>query len=78
MSEAGQDTGDRPRRVVVTGIGPITPSGIGVEGLWAGLRSARSPVRTVNRFDVSPFRTTMAAQVDDFEPTAFMERSLAA
>ena len=76
MSDAGQGTGYRPRRVMVTGIGPITPSGIGVEGLWEGLRSARSPVRTVNRFDASPFRTTMAAQVDDFEPTAFMERSL--
>ncbi len=76
MSDAGQGTGYRPRRVMVTGIGPITPSGIGVEGLWEGLRRARSPVRTVNRFDASPFRTTMAAQVDDFEPTAFMERSL--
>jgi 3-oxoacyl-[acyl-carrier-protein] synthase II len=75
MTEDGREDG--PRRVVVTGIGPITPSGIGVEPLWEGLRLARSPVRAVDRFDASPFRTTIAAQVDDFEATNFMERSLA-
>ncbi len=64
------------RRVVVTGIGPITPSGIGVERFWAGLHSGRSPVAKVTRFDASPFRTTIAAQVHDFEPTDFMERHL--
>ena len=74
MSENGREEG--PRRVVVTGIGPITPSGIGVEAFWEGLRRGRSPVRPVDRFDASPFRTTIAAQVDDFEPTNFMERAL--
>ena len=63
------------RRVVVTGIGPITPSGIGVDAFWAGLRSQRSPVRRVTRFDASPFRSTIAAEVDGFEATDFMERS---
>lgn len=63
------------RRVLVTGIGPITPAGIGVERLWAGLKRRRSPVRKVTRFDASPFRTTIAAELDDFEPTAFMDRS---
>lgn len=62
------------RRVVVTGIGPITASGIGVEGLWEGLRGVRSPVRRVTRFDPSPFRTHIAAEVDGFEPTDYMER----
>jgi 3-oxoacyl-[acyl-carrier-protein] synthase II len=65
------------RRVVVTGIGPITPSGIGVERLWEGLKSRRSPVRRVTRFDASPFRSTIAAEVDGFEPTDFMERNYA-
>jgi 3-oxoacyl-[acyl-carrier-protein] synthase II len=74
MTDDGREAG--PRRVVVTGIGPITPSGIGVEPLWEALRRARSPVRAVDRFDASPFRTTIAAQVDDFEATNFMERSL--
>jgi 3-oxoacyl-[acyl-carrier-protein] synthase II len=67
--------GDGWRRVVVTGIGPITPAGIGVEGLWQGLKRLRSPVRRVTRFDPSPFRTTIAAEVDGFEPTDFMERN---
>ena len=64
------------KRVVVTGIGPITPSGIGVQRFWDGLHSGRSPVAKVTRFDASPFRTTIAAQVHDFEPTDFMERQL--
>ena len=54
------------RRVVVTGIGPITPIGCGVEPFWQGLRAARSAVRTVTRFDPSPFRTHIAAEVDGF------------
>lgn len=64
------------RRVVVTGMGPITPSGIGVQRFWDGLHSGHSPVARVTRFDASPFRTTIAAQVHDFEPTDFMERQL--
>lgn len=67
----------RERRVVVTGIGPITPSGIGVERLWEGLQLRRSPVAQVTRFDASVFRTTIAAEVNDFEPTDFMERKRA-
>jgi 3-oxoacyl-[acyl-carrier-protein] synthase II len=62
-----------PRRVVITGIGAITPIGIGVEGLWAGLRRAESAVRTISRFDPSPFRTRIAAQVDDFHATDHIE-----
>ena len=70
------ENGGAPRRVVVTGIGPITPSGIGIDALWEGLHRARSPVRALKRFDASPFRSTIAAQVDDFEPTTFMDRKL--
>jgi 3-oxoacyl-[acyl-carrier-protein] synthase II len=64
------------RRVVVTGLGPITPSGIGARRFWEGLHSDRSPVEKVTRFDASPFRTTIAAQVHDFEPTSFMDKQL--
>ena len=62
-----------PRRVVITGIGAITPIGIGVEGLWAGLQRAESAVRGITRFDPAPFRTRIAAQVDDFHPTDHIE-----
>jgi 3-oxoacyl-[acyl-carrier-protein] synthase II len=66
-----------PRRVVVTGIGCITPIGTGVEGLWEGLQRRESAVRRISRFDPSPFRSHIAAQVDDFEPTDYMDRSRA-
>ncbi|HEV2148697.1 MAG TPA: beta-ketoacyl-ACP synthase II [Longimicrobiaceae bacterium] len=66
-----------PRRVVVTGIGCLTPIGTGVEGLWEGLQRRESAVRRISRFDPSPFRSHIAAQVDDFEPTDYMDRSRA-
>ncbi|HZD03346.1 MAG TPA: beta-ketoacyl synthase N-terminal-like domain-containing protein, partial [Longimicrobiales bacterium] len=65
------------RQVAITGLGPVTAVGIGVEGLWEGLRREASPVRRITHFDASPFRSTMAAEVDGFEPNAFMERSRA-
>ena len=65
------------RRVVITGIGPITASGIGVDALWNGLHRSTSPVRRITRFDASPFRSQVAAEVDGFEATDFMERNQA-
>ncbi len=62
------------RRVFVTGLGPITASGIGIDAFAAGLRSGVSPIREVTRFDASPFRTRIAAEVDGFDPDAFFER----
>ena len=61
------------RRVVITGIGAITPIGTGVEGLWDGLGAARSVVGPVTRFDPSPFRSRIAAEVPDFRPGDFLE-----
>lgn len=79
MTQTSQD--ERPptalRRVVITGIGAVTPIGSGVEGLWDGLRRRESAVRRVSRFDPSPFRTHIAAEVAEFEPTDYMDRSRA-
>lgn len=61
------------RRVAVTGIGCITPSGTGVDGLWKGLRSRVSSVRRVTRFDPDPFRSQVAAEVNDFDPLDYLE-----
>src|SRR3990172_5850258 len=64
---------DRRRRVALTGIGAITPIGIGRDALWAGIRAERSAVRTLTRFDPSPFRSRVAAQVDDFHAADHLE-----
>jgi len=79
MSGTREDpqAGRTPRRVVVTGIGCITPIGTGAEALWEGLRRRESAVRRISRFDPSPFRSQLAAQVNDFEPTDYMERNRA-
>ena len=61
------------RRVVVTGIGAITPIGTGVEGLWQGLRERRSAVGPITRFDAEPFRSRIAAEVPDFHATDHIE-----
>jgi 3-oxoacyl-[acyl-carrier-protein] synthase II len=61
------------RRVVVTGIGAVTPIGIGADALWAGLKARRSAVRCITRFDPTPFKSRIAAQVDDFFPNDFLE-----
>lgn len=61
------------RRVVVTGIGAITPIGLGRDGLWTGLRAERSAVGPVTRFDPSPFRSHLAAEVNDFVPTDHLD-----
>jgi 3-oxoacyl-[acyl-carrier-protein] synthase II len=61
------------RRVVITGIGAITPIGTGTEQLWTGLREARSAVQCVTRFDPTPFKSRIAAQVNDFVATDHLE-----
>jgi 3-oxoacyl-[acyl-carrier-protein] synthase II len=60
------------RRVWITGIGVITAIGTGRDAFRTGLRAGRSPVRTIDRFDPAPFRSHVAAQVDDFDPLAWM------
>jgi 3-oxoacyl-[acyl-carrier-protein] synthase II len=65
------------RRVFITGLGLITPVGTGVDGFRAGLRAARSPVKRVDRFEPSAFRSQVAAQVDDFDPLAWLDPKVA-
>lgn len=62
-----------PYRVAITGIGPITALGTGRDALLRGLRAARSPIRRATRFDPSPWRSHLAAEVDDFEPGDYMD-----
>jgi 3-oxoacyl-[acyl-carrier-protein] synthase II len=65
------------RKVVITGIGAVTPIGMSNDGLWEGIRRERSAVGSLTRFDPSPFRSHNAAEVNDFVPTDHLERKKA-
>jgi 3-oxoacyl-[acyl-carrier-protein] synthase II len=67
------DRFETERRVVVTGIGAVTPIGIGVDELRAGLRTGKSAVRTATTFDTSQFCTHIAAQVNDFDASLYLD-----
>jgi 3-oxoacyl-[acyl-carrier-protein] synthase II len=54
------------RRVAITGIGAITPIGLGSDGLWSGLRCQRSTVGPITRFDATPWKSRVAGEVHDF------------
>ncbi|MFL5759964.1 MAG: beta-ketoacyl-[acyl-carrier-protein] synthase family protein [Thermomicrobiales bacterium] len=57
-------------RVAITGIGAVTPIGIGVDELWSGVRCGRSAVRAITRFDPATCVSKVAAEVD-FDPLCF-------
>ncbi|MDO8579994.1 MAG: beta-ketoacyl-[acyl-carrier-protein] synthase family protein [Candidatus Omnitrophota bacterium] len=56
------------RRVVVTGVGIVSPNGVGKEACWKSMTNGISAVKRVTEFDVSMFNTKIAAQVRDFDP----------
>jgi 3-oxoacyl-[acyl-carrier-protein] synthase II len=60
-------------RVVVTGLGAVSPLGIGVPALWDGLLAGRSGVRCVQHFDTDNLLVKIAAEVPDFDPKVFMD-----
>ncbi len=62
------------RRVVVTGLGAVTPLGIGVEPTWEGMRAGRSGITAITLFDAAAFSSQVAGEVNDFDPAAWIER----
>jgi 3-oxoacyl-[acyl-carrier-protein] synthase II len=60
------------RRVVVTGIGPVTPVGVGLEPFWDALTSGRSGVARIERFDPSDLPVQIGGEVKGFSPTDWM------
>jgi 3-oxoacyl-[acyl-carrier-protein] synthase II len=56
------------RRVVITGLGPVTPLGIGKQAFWNGIRELKSAIGPVTGFDASIFKTTSACQFTDWQP----------
>src|SRR5262249_40966403 len=73
-SMAGLPGNGTRRRVVVTGVGLVTPLGTGTEANWDALRAGRSGVRTISRFDASNLAARVAGEVPDFEAERFVER----
>jgi 3-oxoacyl-(acyl-carrier-protein) synthase len=59
---------NKKRRVVITGVGIISPNGIGNENCYKAMINGVSAVRRVTEFDISLFNTKIAAQVNDFDP----------
>jgi 3-oxoacyl-[acyl-carrier-protein] synthase II len=64
---------DSPRRAFITGIGVLSAIGNGLPAFRAGLRANASPVKRIDRFDPAPFRSQVAAQIEDFEPGDHMD-----
>lgn len=62
-----------PRRVVVTGVGLVSPLGIGADATWDGLVAGRSGASAITRFDASDFPVTIAAEVKGFDPENWIE-----
>jgi len=64
------------RRVVVTGMGAVTPLGIGVGKSWQSLCQGKSGVGVITHFDASDFRTRVAGEVKGFDPLDFIDKKL--
>ena len=62
------------RRVVITGVGLVTPLGIGVQETWQALCNGKSGVGEITRFDASKFQTRIAAEVKDFKAEEFLPK----
>jgi 3-oxoacyl-[acyl-carrier-protein] synthase II len=63
-----------PRRVAVTGVGLVSPLGIGNRENWDALKSGRSGLGPITRFDASRFSCRIAGEVKGFDPSAFIDR----
>ncbi|CAD7840729.1 MAG: 3-oxoacyl-[acyl-carrier-protein] synthase, KASII (EC 2.3.1.179) [Olavius algarvensis Delta 4 endosymbiont] len=61
-------------RVVITGVGLVTPVGVGVEESWEAICAGKSGIGPITRFDTSEFKTKIAAEVKGFDPLDFMDK----
>ena len=62
------------RRVVITGIGAVTPLGTGAGKSWQALCQGKSGIARITKFDSSGFKTQIAAEVKDFHPEDFLDK----
>ncbi len=62
------------KRVVITGLGAITPIGNSVDEFWAGVKEGKTGFGNIDHFDTSEFKVKLAAQVKDFEAENYMDK----
>jgi len=72
MSEHAPQRPQQGRRVVVTGVGAVSPNGVGRETFWSATRAGRSGVKSITAFDVANLPTRIAGIVDGFDPAEVM------
>ncbi|MGB5478172.1 MAG: beta-ketoacyl-ACP synthase II [Thermoanaerobaculia bacterium] len=65
---------DSPRRVVVTGVGLVSPLGDGTSVTWQGLLEGRSGVGPITRFDATEYPSRIAGEVPDFDPLKYIDK----
>lgn len=65
------------RRVVITGLGAVTPIGIGVEAFWKGIREGRIGFGPITKFDAQGYKCHLAAEVKDFDAKKYMDAKAA-
>lgn len=63
----------QPKRVVITGMGCVTPIGNNVKEFWASLLEGKSGIRKITYFDVSSYTSQIAGEVKDFDPSAYID-----
>ncbi|WP_438291917.1 beta-ketoacyl-[acyl-carrier-protein] synthase family protein [Streptomyces sp. HUAS TT7] len=68
------DNDERPRRVVITGLGTVTSIGLGVEAFLEGLRAGRSGAKPITAFDTAGFAHANGCEVDDFDPAEWIHQ----
>ena len=61
------------KRVVVTGVGAVTPLGVGVSPTWEGVKQGRSGIDHITRFDASEFGCRIGGEVREFDAKAYLE-----
>jgi 3-oxoacyl-[acyl-carrier-protein] synthase II len=61
------------KRIVITGLGVLSPNGIGKETFWEALKEGRSGIKPISRFDTSSFKSKLGGEIDDFDPVHYLD-----